>query len=155
MCVQLQFSLFQWGETQDHQFDLKNMTTTNTSSKQTPTKMSKRPNRPSLSLERNPEAVGLPGSKYYISGTRCKRGGAAFLSKPSLLLGQFANSEPENKTNETNEIEVPFRCPSLIFVCPSQCHKPRGDLLEVALEAPAPNASALWLLTPGPGNTTP
>lgn len=27
---------------------------------------------------------------------------------------------------------------------------PRGDLLEVALEAPAPNASALWLLTPGP-----
>ena len=146
-----------WVETQDHQFDLKNTTTTNTSSKQTPTKMSKSPKRPSLSLERNPEAAGLPGSKYYIRGTRCKHRDTAFFSKPSLLLGQSRKLKIERmkrvETNEIREIQVPFRCSSLI-VRPSQ-HKPRGDLLEVALQAPAPKASALWLLIPGPGKTTP
>lgn len=33
---------------------------------------------------------------------------------------------------------------------PEAAGLPRGDLLEVALEAPAPKASALWLLIPGP-----
>mmetsp|Transcript_45356 Transcript_45356/g.74648 ORF Transcript_45356/g.74648 Transcript_45356/m.74648 type:complete len:270 (-) Transcript_45356:174-983(-) len=33
---------------------------------------------------------------------------------------------------------------------PEAAGLPRGDLLEVALQAPAPKASALWLLIPGP-----